>query len=249
MGATPSADERTRLASLSKRERVQELQARIDAVPSRSGTNAAGGTRRIDGVAVPGALGELLPGGGLGRGTVTACPRGALLNALIAAASGAGLATVIIGGTRIGLLSAVELGADLNKIALIPQPGTDPLEIVSVCLEGIPVVVVDLDELTVAPARARVIMGQIRKSGAVVITTNRGWARTELRITTRRVQYIGIGRGRGRLRAAHQVVTVRTRDERTRSGRLVLAGCGGGTQWTQWKPDEAIVPPRLHLAG
>lgn len=107
------------LAALPKAERLAVLREQMVAVPDRVGANGAATVRTHDLVAMPGALGELMPDGGLMRGTVVGCPQGAVLCAVLAAASGAGLHSAVVAGSRLGLLSAWEMGAELDHVALV----------------------------------------------------------------------------------------------------------------------------------
>ena len=48
---------------------------------------------------------------------------------MVAAVTAAGGNAAIVGQPDIGLLAAVEMGADLSRLAVIPDPGTDPVEV------------------------------------------------------------------------------------------------------------------------
>ena len=54
---------------------------------------------------------------------------GSLSVSMAAAATAAGGHAAIVGLPDFGLLAAQEMGADLSRIAVIPEPGTDPIEV------------------------------------------------------------------------------------------------------------------------
>src|SRR5918993_940204 len=71
------------------------------------------------------ALQPLLPGGGLRRGTPVAVTRSAALAlALVAGASAAGSWVAAVGLPDLGILAAAETGIALERLALVPTPGS-----------------------------------------------------------------------------------------------------------------------------
>lgn len=118
---------------------------------------------------VPAPLAELLPAGGLVRGQVVGVSgAGMLLAALLASVTASGGQAVIVGHSRLSLLAAAELGAELSGIATIPEPGPDPVEIASIVVDGVDLVVLDLTGVSVTPGRARVCAGRARAAGTVL---------------------------------------------------------------------------------
>lgn len=118
---------------------------------------------------VPAPLAELLPAGGLVRGQVVGVSgAGMLLAALLASVTASGGQAVIVGHSRLSLLAAAELGAELSGIAMIPEPGPDPVEIASIVVDGVDLVVLDLTGVSVTPGRARVCAGRARAAGTVL---------------------------------------------------------------------------------
>lgn len=86
---------------------------------------------------VPEGIGALLPQGGLVRGTVVSVDGAAsLLLGLVASVTASGGHVAVIGQPRLGLLAAYEMGAQLERLALVPAPGPDPVEIAAVLLDG-----------------------------------------------------------------------------------------------------------------
>ncbi|ETB44531.1 hypothetical protein O975_01740, partial [Mycobacterium avium subsp. paratuberculosis 11-1786] len=67
-----------------------------------------------------------------------------LLLSMVAAVTAAGGNAAIVGQPDIGLLAAAEMGADLSRLAVIPDPGTDPVEVAAVLVDGMDLVVLGL---------------------------------------------------------------------------------------------------------
>ena len=91
------------LEGLSRTERMEHLRTRIAAVP-RPATSSAPDKPVLP---VPAALAELLPHGGLVRGTVISVSgAGSLLLGLLAEVTRSGRHAAVIGVPRLGLLAA-----------------------------------------------------------------------------------------------------------------------------------------------
>ena len=93
---------------------------------------------------VPESLAELLPDS-LPRGTVAVLSGARSLPLrMVAAVTAAGGHAAIVGQPDVGLLAAVEMGADLSRLAVIPDPGADPVEVAAVLMDGLDLVVLGL---------------------------------------------------------------------------------------------------------
>jgi hypothetical protein len=132
-------------------------------------------------------LAALLPGGGLRRGSTIAV-RGAtsLVLALLAAATRDGSWAAVTGLPELGLAAAAELGVDLERIALVPDPGAELVPVVSALVDGFDVVVLG-QARAVSPETARRLAGRVRNRGTVLVAVG-PWpgADVELRVTGRR---------------------------------------------------------------
>lgn len=87
----------------------------------------------------PSRSGDLVPAGpvSLPPGTVGVLSGArSLLLSMVASVTAAGGNAAIVGQPDIGLLAAVEMGADLSRLAVIPDPGTDPVEVAAVLIDG-----------------------------------------------------------------------------------------------------------------
>ncbi|MDL9938289.1 hypothetical protein QSJ18_16175 [Gordonia sp. ABSL1-1] len=146
--------------------------------------------RSADALVMPECLSEVLPQNGIPRGTV-ACLGGAnsMLVAMIASVTGAGGRVGIVGLPGLNLLSAVEMGADLSRIAVIPAPGLDPVEVAAVLLDGMDLVVLGARGTAVAPSRARVVQGRARKQSSVLLVVGGDWPGAQLRLDAEVITY------------------------------------------------------------
>ncbi|WP_232541752.1 hypothetical protein [Nocardia bovistercoris] len=215
---------------------LEELRKKMAAIPAR-GTAAAtrmprAAESRHATLAVPPALAELLPDGGLAKGSVVAYAGArSLLAGLLAAATEDGGHAAVVGMPRFGLLAAVEMGAELARIAVIADPGPDPVEIASVLLDGLDLVVLGLGNRAVPPSRSRVIAARARTAGATLVVADGHWPDPGLRLESRVCEYSGLGAGHGRLRSLSLDVGVRARTGRQRRGRIDLCPNADRVEW------------------
>jgi hypothetical protein len=136
-------------------------------------------------LAVPPWLAELLPSG-LPRGTVAVLTGArSLLLSLIAAVTAAGGNVAIVGQPDIGLLAAAEMGADLSRLAVIPDPGTDPVEVAAVLIDGMDLVVLGLGGRLVPHTRARAVVARARSKGCTLVVTDGDWQGAPTRLQAR----------------------------------------------------------------
>lgn len=174
-------------------------------------------------------LAGLLPGGGLRRGS-TVSVRGAtsLVLALLAEATRNGSWAAVTGLPELGLAAAAELGVDLERLALVPDPGAELVAVLSALVDGFDLVVVGR-AASVQPQTARRLAGRARNRGTVLLTAG-SWpgADVELKVSGRR--WHGLTQdGHGHLSARNVVATSRGRGAAARplSVRLLLPGPEG----------------------
>lgn len=150
-------------------------------------------------IELPPPLAEIFPDGGLPRGAVTSLAggtgRSSVLLALLAAAQHSWSA--IVGLPDLGLLAGVEMGLDLSRVAIIPDPGPDVLQVLSILVDGFDLIAV-ASPGKIAPVRGRVLTGKLRHSGAVLLGMG-GWPGADLVLRTRIDGWTGLGQGYGRL--------------------------------------------------
>lgn len=180
-------------------------------------------------VAAP--LAKALPRGGLARGSVVSVlGQGATSLLYTLLAGPAGCWSALVGMPGLGLSAAAELGVDLNRVALVPDPGADALQVVSILIDGVDLVAVALPP-TVRPAaaRQRVIGGRLRQRGSVLLVLG-SWPGADLVLTARVIGWHGLGQGHGRLRGRELAVRVggrRAAGPGTRVDLMLRADHGG----------------------
>ncbi|MEY8017916.1 hypothetical protein [Mycobacterium servetii] len=136
-------------------------------------------------LALPQWLADALPVA-LPRGTVAVLSGArSLLLGVVAAVTAAGGNAAIVGQPDIGLLAAVEMGADLSRIAVIPDAGTDPVEVAAVLVDGMDLVVLGLGGRRVPQTRARAVVARARNRGCTLLVTDGEWQGAPTRLAAR----------------------------------------------------------------
>ena len=161
------------------------------------------GERRLT---VPGPLGEILPGGGLQRGSVVrvegVAGSGAtsLLLALLAAATAAGeWAAMVDGDGVLGGLAAAEAGVALERLAVVRAvPATLYGRVVATLLDGVTVVGATIPR-GFRPADARRLEARARERAAVLVAAGPWPGEAALRLRAEHSSWSGLGRGEGLL--------------------------------------------------
>lgn len=200
----------------------------------------AGARRAV--LPVPAALEGVLPDGGLVKGSVVSYTgAGTLLAGLLAAVTADGGHAVVAGVPRLGLLASAEMGAQLHRLAVIADPGPDPVEVAAVLLDGLDLVVLGLGGAAVAPARARVITARARSKGSTLVVTDGRWPAPTLRLDARVAEYTGLGIGRGRVRSVALDIEARGKSALPRRGRIATRPRSGRVEWVSL---ENTVPSR-----
>src|SRR3954462_3931455 len=122
-------------------------------------------------------LSGLLPGRGLRRGSTVAVAAGraapaggstSLLLALLAEAWRSGPWCAVVGLPSLGTLAAQESGIDLERLALVPDPGPDWPTVIAALIDGVDVVVAAIPG-QVAPAIADRLVARARQRGSVLM--------------------------------------------------------------------------------
>jgi hypothetical protein len=146
---------------------------------------------------IPESLTELLPAP-LPRGSVAVLSGARSLPLrLVAAVTAAGGHAAIVGQPDVGLLAAVEMGADLSRLAVIPDPGADPVEVAAVLMDGLDLVVLGLGGRSVAPTRARAVTARARQKGCTLLVTDGDWHGASARLESRVCGFEVTGAGTG----------------------------------------------------
>lgn len=257
-GSVPSSIERvfdSAVAVPTREQVLADLRRRIAAAQPSAALDATRHTVAPewggDVLPVAEALTGLLPRGGLPRGGVISIvsgggPAGGGAPGDQAVGSGSGGASslllsllagperrwsALVGLPGIGLLAAAELGVDLDRLVVVPDPGPDVLQVLSVLADGVDLIAVGAPGGALGtPARLRVLTGRLRQHGAVLLVSGQ-WPGADLVLSARHTGWVGIGRGTGRLRDRQLTVSVGGR----RAGALgkevtiLLSGHRNGT--------------------
>jgi hypothetical protein len=216
LAALPLRDERSR--------------EHLDAAARHARPVALAGERVL---AVPGPLGELLPGGAVQRGTVVTVDgdpgAGATVIAfrLAAAATAAGEWAAAVGlDASMGGLAAGEAGVALDRFAVVRRvPPARWAAVVAALLDGISVVLAEV------PAFARVgdarrLLARTRERGAVLVAMGPWPAEAALRLRAEGSTWRGLNAGAGALAERDQRVHVDGRGAAGRERVAALARAG-----------------------
>ena len=162
-------------------------------------------------------LAAVLPRGGVARGSVVSVVGQGATSLLFTLLAGPEAPwSALVGMPGVGLLAAAEFGVDLDRVVVIPEPGPDVLQVLSILIDGVDMIAVALPAgARPGPSRQRVLTGRLRQHGAVLLVMG-PWPGADLVMTARSVGWTGLGQGHGRLRDHELVVEV--------SGRGAAAG-------------------------
>jgi hypothetical protein len=184
-------------------------------------------------LAVPGPLGDLLPGGAVQRGTVVAVDGDPGTGAtgvafqLAAAATVAGEWAAAVGlDASLGGLAAGEAGVALDRFAMVRRvPPARWAAVVAALLDGISVVLAEVPT-TARLGDTRRLLARARERGAVLVAMGPWPAEAALRLRARGSVWHGLGTGAGALAQRDQRVRVDGRGAAGRERVAALAGAG-----------------------
>lgn len=207
-------------------------------------TVAASEQRAREQLPIPGVLADLMPGGGLARGSVVSVDGArSVLVAMIAAVTAAGGYVAVVGHPHLSLHAAAEMGADLSRIATVNgAPGFDPVEAAAVLLDGLDLVVVGLGGMSVPPSRSRAVMARARAKGAALVVTDGRWSGTQASLTAQVADYRHLPfrhLGHGRIAGMSLSVQVRGRGMRSTTTRLDVVHLDDRVQLVAARPEAA----------
>jgi hypothetical protein len=184
-------------------------------------------------------LASLLPEGGLRPGAayaVSASP--SLLLALISTASRAGSWCAAIGMPTLGAEAAASFGVDLERLVLIPEPGTRWLAVAAAVAEVLPIVAVRPQGRARDGDIAR-LSARLRDRGTVLLVLGT-WPGADALLSVSEPRWSGLGNGHGYLEGREVTVTASSRRSPVpRSVRMLLPDPDGGLA------DRAVSDGRL----
>jgi hypothetical protein len=201
-------------------EQLKLLRKQMAAVSQQAGTGRQDQARLLPAsenmLPAPPLLAEALPDG-LPRGSVVMLSGARSLPlSMVAAVTAAGQNAAIVGQPDVGLLAALEMGADLSRLAVIPDPGTDPVEVAAVLMDGLDLVVLGLGGCSVPPSRTRAVTARARQKGCTLLVTDGDWPGAAMLLEARVCGYETGAPGFGRIRRVRLEVCARGRA----SGRI-----------------------------
>ncbi len=211
-------------------EQLEQLRRQMAAVSGKVGTGRRPAPAAAAEPAVFSPPDSLLPTPdslSLPRGTVAILSGARSLElSIVAAVTAEGGHVAIIGQPDVGLLAAVEMGADLSRIAVIPEPGADPVEVAAVLMDGMDLVVLGLGGRSVPPSRARAVVARARQRGCTLLVTDGNWQGASARLEAQVSGYDIAGAGGGAPtpgcgRISRVRLAMRTRGRATRPVRAV----------------------------
>src|SRR6202048_746967 len=177
-------------------EQLKQLRRKMAAVSGKIGSPRHAHTRGHPGpddllpeseikLPIPQLLADVLPEA-LPRGTVAVLSGARSLPlSMVAAVTAAGGNAAIVGQPDVGLLAAVEMGADLSRLAGTPDPGTDPVEVAAVLMDGMDLIVLALGGRSVPLTRARAVVARARQKGCTLLVTDGDWQGAAIRLEAR----------------------------------------------------------------
>ncbi|WP_024440355.1 MULTISPECIES: hypothetical protein [unclassified Mycobacterium] len=187
-------------AGENRAEQLEQLRRQMAAVSGKvgagrrgAGLSAAAAPAADAVLPVPSLLAGVLPAG-LPRGTVVVLSGArSLMLSMVATVTAAGGNAAIVGQPDLGLLAASEMGADLSRLAVIPDPGNDPVEVATVLMDGMDLVVLGLGGRSVPPARTRVVLARARHRGCALLVSGGTWQGAALQLDARVSGYETVG--------------------------------------------------------
>jgi len=171
-------------------------------------------------------LAELLPYGGLPRGSAVAVPPGgggtSLLLALLAEASRAGAWCGVVCWPELGGLAAAALGVVLPRVVAVHEPGEQWPAVTAALLDAADLVVLRPPG-RVDPSDVRRLTAHARERRAVLLVAGE-WPGAGLRLSTVDSRWAGLAEGAGHLTGREVTVRAEGRGPaaRPREGRVVL---------------------------
>lgn len=228
-------------SSASAGEEIRALQSRITQMQATKLDTRAVRTHP--------AIAPLLPGGSLRAGAAYSVESStALVMALMAGPSADGVWCGVVGMPDFGVEAAARFGVDLERLALVPNPGDEWLQVTAAMADVVGVVVTRVPGRVPDAAVAR-LQARIRQRDATLIVLGE-WPQSEATLRITESSWTGIGSGHGYLagRQAMVSVTARTGSGRPRRGRLWLPDGDELFRPVIDLPGMAAVPP-LRSAG
>lgn len=156
----------------------------------------------------------------LQTGASYAVDSASLAMALMAGPSGDGAWCGVVGSAEFGIEAAAAAGLALSRTILVPNPADQWLDVTSALIDVLTVVVVKPPGRVSEGAASR-ISARLRQRGAMLISWG-DWPRCDARLTMEDIEWVGLGKGHGHLRARQATVAVRKGTTQAQRRRLWL---------------------------
>ncbi|KRE96267.1 hypothetical protein ASG76_04340 [Nocardioides sp. Soil774] len=174
---------------------VEQLRERVAAMERRPAAQP---------VATLPVLADLVP---LQAGSTYAVDSASLALALVAGASRAGEWVGFAGCADFGVEAAAELGVELSRTVLVPDPGEHWLEVTAALVDVLRVVVLR-PPASVSERTAGLLESRLRTRSSVLVVQG-DWPRAEARLSVERSVWTGLASGTGQLEERRARVVVR----------------------------------------
>ncbi|MHA7282500.1 hypothetical protein [Arthrobacter sp. TMS2-4] len=195
-----------------------DLQARINSMQASTLDS-----RRLP--TVP-ALAHILPGGGLqSGGSYTVRNSTTLAMALLAGPSSTGAWCSVIGMPDFSVEAAHGFGIDLERLILIPDPGSQWLTVTAALVDVVSVILTRAPD-HLAPTEWARLKARLRQRGAALITLG-NWKQSDSTLGVAESAWEGLGSGTGHLRARRLKITATQPSGRLRHAYVGLADLQG----------------------
>ncbi|WP_298252017.1 hypothetical protein [uncultured Arthrobacter sp.] len=202
---------------------ARELQARINSMQASTLASRCMPT-------VP-ALARILPGGGLQSGSSYAVRNSATLAmALLAGPSATGAWCCVIGVPDFSAEAAQGFGINLERLILIPDPGSQWLSVTAALVDVVSIVLVRTPE-HLAPTEWARLKARLRQRGAALITLG-SWKQSDSTLGVAESAWEGLGAGSGHLRKRRMKITATQPSGRLRHAYVGLAELQGTADGT-----------------
>lgn len=152
------------------------------------------------------AVSDLLSGDLRGGSVYSVRGSTALVMAMMAGPSAEGAWCGVVGLPSFGAEAARELGVDLERLVLVPDPERDWLSVVAALVDALTVVVVRPPG-EVTPGEASRLAARLRTRGAMLISVG-SWPGSEARLEVQGNVWTGLGVGEGCLTGRQVTVAV-----------------------------------------
>jgi len=193
------------------------------------------------------ALADLLQ---LRTGGAYEVDRASLALALLSAPSAEGAWSAVVGAADFGIEAAAELGVDLTRTVLVPDPGDQWLEATAALVDVVSVVLLRLPagvRDTVNERTASRLAARLRKRSAALIVWG-SWPGAEARISVESSVWAGAEAGHGRLLSRRVVLGVQHGSAPVRRAELWFPAADGPVRRVEPRVERTVESSVVRLA-